>query len=200
MSYTPPLGDSANASWLGFPTYVAPSGDAVDADFATSAGGVASAILVISAEAVGFHGGSVAGTGAASLLLAAVGAGLHAVGGPAVAALGVTAAGSGRHGVAGAAVATVAMSAAGVAVHPRYELRGVVMIDDVLVDRRVRAYLRSTGALVSQADTVAGKFNLPAGFAEDEFTVTPIDMSPGAVDWLPPTANRVLSVLADDVA
>lgn len=70
----------------------------------------------------------------------------------------------------------------------------------VLVNRRVRAYLRETGALLGQADTVAGHFKVHAGFAEAECYATPIDLDADATDWLPPTANRILSVLADDAA
>lgn len=80
----------------------------------------------------------------------------------------------------------------------RYELRGEVRDGGVLVARRVRAYRRSDGALVSQADTVAGRFALHAGFAPDEFCVVPFDLAEGAVDFTPPAANRVVSVLAED--
>ena len=86
------------------------------------------------------------------------------------------------------------------AVHLRYELRGEVRVGGVLVNRRVRAYLRDTGALVSQGDTTAGRFALPAGFDEAEHYVVPIDLAPGATDWLPPAANRIVSVLAMDEA
>lgn len=82
----------------------------------------------------------------------------------------------------------------------RYELRGEVRLSGILVNRRVRAYSRATGALLGEADTVVGRFHVPAGFAAAECYVTPIDLTEGANDWLPPTANRITSVLADDTA
>lgn len=82
----------------------------------------------------------------------------------------------------------------------RYELRGEVRLSGVLVNRRVRAYLRSTGALLGEVDTAVGRFCVPVGFAPAECYVIPIDLSEGATDWLPPTANRLLSVLALDTA
>ena len=148
----------------------------------------------------GFPGGVFGGGGAAVVAVAAAGAGAHGVGGGAACAVGVSATGAGAHGVAGAGAAVVPLVAAGVALHPRYELRGEVRLGGVLVNRRVRAYLRSTGELLGQADTVAGRFKVHAGFAEEECYATPIDLDSGAVDWLPPTANRLLPVLADDAA
>lgn len=108
--------------------------------------------------------------------------------------------GTAGHGVAGAGEMTFDFMVAGVAVHPRYEARGVVKQGGVLVNRRVRVYDRDSGELLGQGDTAAGKFNVHAGFTERECTVLPIDLSPGAVDWRPPVANRVLSKLADDTA
>lgn len=89
------------------------------------------------------------------------------------------------------------MVSRGSAIHARYELRGEVREGGVLVNRRVRAYLRSTGALVGEADTVVGKFNVPATSAAEHY-ITPIDLSEFAADWLPPTANRIVPVLAFD--
>lgn len=82
----------------------------------------------------------------------------------------------------------------------RYELRGEVRNQGVLVDRRVRAYRRSDGALMAEQDTTAGRFRLHCGFAAAEHYLVPVDLSAEATDYAPPCANRVLSVLADDLA
>ncbi|WP_157353861.1 hypothetical protein [Aromatoleum toluclasticum] len=82
----------------------------------------------------------------------------------------------------------------------RYELRGEVRDQGVLVNRRVRAYRRSDGAFIAEADTVAGLFALPVGFASAEYYLVPINLDPAATDYTPPCANRVTSVLAMDVA
>jgi len=102
--------------------------------------------------------------------------------------------------VAGAGAAAIPITAAGAAVHQRYELRGEVRLGGVLVNRRVRAYSRDTGELLGQADTVAGKFRVHAGFAAIECYAVPIHLDAAATDWLPPTANRILAVLASDTA
>lgn len=201
MSYTPPAGDAADFSWVGVAAYTPPAGYEADCawtpEFVT---GVGAATLTFVGAAVGFHGGITSGAAAATLSFTGVAAGAHGVAGPAAGALAFTAGALGGHGVAGAATGAVGFGAAAVAIHPRYELRGVTMVGDVLVNRRVYAYLRATGALVGQADTVAGRFAVHAGFTEAEHFVTPIDTDPAATDWAPPTANRVLSVLADDAA
>lgn len=80
----------------------------------------------------------------------------------------------------------------------RYELAGVVRDQGVAVDRRVRAYLRSTGALVAEADTVAGAFRLEVGFAPAEHYLVPLDLDTEAADYAPPCANRVVSELVRD--
>lgn len=224
MSYTPPAGNAVNPSWVGAPAYTAPAGSAVNptwapapvtgvgacvvAVVAAGAGshgpapvvGTGAAVVPIGAGGEGFHGGAVTGEGAAAVVLAAAGVGAHGARGSGACAVGAAAAGVGAHGVAGLAAAVVPLAAAGVGMHPRYELRGEVRLGGVLVNRRVRAYLRSTGELLGQADTVAGRFKVHAGFAEVECYATPVDLDSGAVDWLPPTANRLLPVLADDTA
>ena len=86
------------------------------------------------------------------------------------------------------------------AVHLRYEVRGEVRLGGVLVNRRVRCYKRSTGDLMGQADTVAGRYRVHAGFDADEVYTLAIDMDAGATDWVPPTANRLVPVLAEDAA
>lgn len=80
----------------------------------------------------------------------------------------------------------------------RFELRGEVRDQGVLVNRRVRAYRRSTGALVTEADTAAGLFTLDVGFAADEYYLVPINLDAAAADFAPPCANRVTSVLVMD--
>lgn len=102
------------------------------------------------------------------------------------------------HGVAGAMASTLALSGGAIALHPRYTVHGQVKDGGVLVDRRVRVYKRSTGALVAEADTVAGVFDINVGWALDEFYILPIDLSNDATDWAPPVANRVLSTLVSD--
>lgn len=81
----------------------------------------------------------------------------------------------------------------------RFDLRGIVRNQGVLVERRVRAYDRVTGALVGEADTAGGVFAIHTGFEPGEYVVLPIDMSESATDYAPPAANRVLSMLAQDV-
>lgn len=97
-----------------------------------------------------------------------------------------------------AAVLSIDGSVAGL--HPRYRLHGELRDGGALVTspRRVRAHKRSNGAVVGEVDTSTGVFEIPVGYALDEFYVVPIDMSSDAVDWLPPVANRVLSVLVSD--
>lgn len=181
MSYTPPSGSAVNGSWSGAPAYTAPAGGAVDVTWLAAVLGSGSGVIPITGSGVGTFGAVVTG----------VGSGVIAIAG----------AGTGRHGVRGTGVGGIwLLAGAGAGVHTRYELRGEVRLGGVLVNRRVRAYLRSSGELLGQADTVAGRFRVHAGFVEAECYVTPIDLDSGAVDWLPPTANRLLPVLADDAA
>lgn len=208
MSYTPPAANAANASWVGASAYTPPAGDAASVTWATGGPdpvtGTGWAVLAITASGTGTHSDppppEVTGTGHAVLTITAAAQGAHGVAGAGAATIGIAAAGAGAHGVAGAGAASIPISVSGVAVHQRYELRGEVRLGGVLVDRRVRAYARDTGALLGEADTVAGKFRVHAGFAAIECYATPIDISPGATDWLPPTANRILAVLASDTA
>lgn len=158
--------------------------------------GPAAVTLEILAAATGAHG--VAGSAAVTLAIASDAAAGHGVAASADAGITFTAVGTGAHGVSGEAAATLTLSAAAVASHLRYEVRGEVRQGGILVNRRVRAYLRSTGAMVGQGDTVAGKFNVHAGFAAQEHYVVPVDLADAATDYTPPIANRVLSVLASD--
>jgi hypothetical protein len=153
--------------------------------------------LDLIAAATGSHG--VSGHGAVTLALGAEAAAAHGVAGASEASLTFTASGSGAHGVAGVGVATLTLSAAAVAVHERYEVRGEVRLSGVLVNRRVRAHRRDNGALVGEADTVAGRFSIHTGFTDAQHYIVPIDLGESATDWLPPVANRVAAVLAQDV-
>lgn len=157
---------------------------------------VASVPVVVAAQ--GMHGVSVAGV--ASVPITTMLSAVHGGSVSAAATVPVLAVQVIAHGVALDGVASIALRAAASIEIDRYEVRGEVRLGGVLIDRRVRAYLRSSGALLSQADTVAGKFALHAGFAAAECYITPIDMADGATDWLPPTANRITSVQALDVA
>ena len=183
MSYTPPAGNALVAMWAGLPPYTAPAGDAIVASWAATVpavtgDGAFTFDFLIEGEAV--HGVVVLGTGEFTMDFLV--------------------AGTAAHGVAGTGELTLDFLAAGVAVHPRYELRGEVRMGGVLVNRRVRAYQRESGELLGQADTEAGRFKVHAGFTAVECYVTPIDLTSDAVDWLPPTANRLLPVMADDTA
>lgn len=80
----------------------------------------------------------------------------------------------------------------------RYELRGEIRDQGVLVNRRVRAYRLSDGALAGEADTVGGQFRVHVGFAPALHYIIPLDLAAEATDYAPPAANRVMSVLAED--
>lgn len=205
MSYTPPAGNAADATWVGASAYTPPAGNAADVTWATSGPetvtGDGYAVIAITASGSGTHTAApVTGDGYAALSFAPVAQGAHGVAGAGAATIGTAAAGAGAHGVAGVGAAAIPISVSGLAVHQRYELRGEVLLGGVLVNRRVRVYSRDTGELLGQADTVAGKFRVHAGFAEIECYATPVHLDPAATDWLPPTANRILAELANDTA
>lgn len=223
-AYTPPAGNAANFSWvpaealvdvvalvpiaasLGLAHGVAggiaaqvPIAAALDIEYTSLGASVDIAALVpIAAAAAGDVGISAALLATVPIVAALDLA--HGVVATVSAHVTITAAAVGAHGVTGGIVAALPIVAALDMLVPRYELRGEVRLGGVLVNRRVRAYLRGTGAMVGEADTVAGKFALHAGFAAAEHYITPVDLSAGATDWLPPTANRVVSVLALDAA
>lgn len=142
---------------------------------------------------------AVFGAGAATLDVVAAGAASHGVRGAGAVTLDIASADAAVHGVAGAAGATLTLAGDAHVTHLRYELRGEVRQAGVLVNRRVRAYLRSTGAMIAEGDTVAGKFHLHTGFAPGEHYIVPLNLDDAATDWTPPVANRVSSVLAQDV-
>jgi len=104
------------------------------------------------------------------------------------------------HARVGTLAALLSIDGAVAGLHPRYRLHGELRDGGALVTspRRVRAHKRSNGAVVGEVDTSTGVFDIPVGYTLDEFYVVPIDMSSDAVDWIPPVANRVLSVLVSD--
>ena len=136
----------------------------------------------------------------ASIPITAELAAVHGVALAATAVIAVTALQNIAHGVAVDGIASVALAAAASIEVERYELRGEVRLGGVLVNRRVRAYQRLSGAMIGEVDTVIGKFALHTGFEPMECYITPIDLTEGATDWSPPTANRIMSVLALDTA
>jgi len=222
MSYTPPAGDAAQFSWVGAVAYTPPAAGSAPFTWEpagvtgtgagvlafTGAGVARHGVAGVGAGVLGFAGAGVAehgtvavvGSGSGELEFAGAGDARHGVAGAGAGVLGFAGAGAGAHGVAGTGSGALGFAGAGVAVHVRYEVRGEVRIGSVLVNRRVRCYKRDLGELVGQADTVAGRYRVHAGFDDAEVYVTPIDLSAGASDWLPPTANRLVPVLADDVA
>lgn len=222
MSYTPPAGDAAQFSWVGAAAYTPPAAGSASftwepagaagtgagvLDF-TGAGvarhgvaGVGMGVLDFAGAGVAEHGiVSVVGSGSGELGFAGAGVARHGVAGVGAGVLGFAGASAGAHGVAGTGSCALGFAGAGVAAHVRYEVRGEVRIGSVLVNRRVRCYKRSTGALTGQADTVAGVYRVHAGFDDAEVYVTAIDMAEAATDWIPPTANRLVPVLASDTA
>lgn len=142
------------------------------------------------------HG--VAGSGAVDVGFSVAGEASHGVAGTGAVTLTFDVSGAAAHGVAGSGAITVDCAPTGDATHIRYELRGEVRQGGVLVNRRVRAYRRDTGEMVGEVDTVAGKFQLHTGFVEREHYLVPVNLAEDATDWAPPTANRVVSVLAQD--
>lgn len=221
-AYTRPAATTTDLSWL---TGVTGTGAAtVDPSAAATAAhgvvGVGAVTLGVTADAVGDYQSSAAVgvgavtvdptaaatashgiTGTASTVVdpTAAATAEHGIAGTASVTVGVSAGATGAHGIAGPGAATITFTAAAVATHLRYEVKGEVRQGGILVNRRVRAYLRSSGALVGEGDTTFGKFALNTGFAALEHYVVPINLDDAATDWVPPIANRVLSVLAQDV-
>lgn len=158
--------------------------------------GAGSAQLTLSGSGVAAHG--VSASAAAILPLSANSVAAHGVSATGGGTLQLVVAGSGAHGESASAAAALELAGAGVGTVVRFELRGEVRDQGVLVNRRVRAHRRSDGALIAEGDTVAGVFALPVGFTADEFYLVPINLDPAATDYAPPCANRVTSVLAMD--
>lgn len=194
-----------NASWVGSAAYTPPAGNAVNVSWASgTVTGLIAAPSPLGAPALrGIATDTVVGLVAVPGPLGAPAlVGLHAVAGrvgvpsplgaPAARALVVT--------VARVAVPSPLSAPRIVGTVVRYELRGEVRDQGVLVNRRVRAYRRDTGALTAEADTVVGAFAIPVGFAVAEYYLVPINLDIAATDFAPPCANRVTSVLAMDAA
>ena len=225
MAYTLPSASNADASWVGAGAYTVPPYNAADATWSapapagvtgtaegaldfTGSSVAAHGVAVVAAGALAFSGsatvehssavvecvaeGTLAFTGAASV---AHGIALQAAG-----TLAFAGSGAAAHGVAATCAGTLGFTGACAALHLRYEVRGEVRLGGVLVNRRVRCSKRATGELMGQADTVAGRYRVHAGFDDAEVYVTAIDLADGATDWIPPTANRLGPVLADDTA
>lgn len=183
--------------------YMAPSGSAAHFHVApaTEFVGVGAITVDVTVSGSGeYHEYNVVGQGAATVDAVALGVGVIGVmGSGVVAAAAPVAIGAGVRGVAGQGAVTLSsFSAAGAGIVERYELKGEVRLSGVLINRRVRAYRRDSGALVNEGDTVAGRFRLHTGFAAAEYYVVPIDLADNADDWTPPCANRLVSVLAMD--
>lgn len=227
MSYTRPAFNAADASWQGASAYTRPAFNAADASFepeATSVEAIGAAIIgPVTAAATVAHGITAVGAAVIGPVTAAgvvehtspevvaVGAAVigpvtaaatvaHGMSAAGAAVIGpVTAVASAAHGITAAGAAVIGpVVAACVAHHPRYSLKGEVRDGGVLVNRTVRAYLRSSGALIGEQMTDVGRFDIHAGFEEAEHYLLPIDLSGDAADFMPPAANRVLSVLAVD--
>lgn len=205
MSYTPPAFNAVNASWQGASAYSPPAYSAADAAWSVAAvaGHLAAGSPLGSPRLVGSATEEVAGNVTAPGPLDAprlVGQVVRVAVVASPSPLGLPS-GVGAHVVRGFAAAASPLGVPRLVgtVH-RYELRGAVRDQGVLVNRTVRAYRRSTGALVAEGDTAAGLFALPVGFAADEYYLVPINLDAAATDFAPPCANRVTSVLAIDSA
>lgn len=197
-SYTAPTGNSVTAQFGA--AYTRPAGNAVDFEWVPSVPeAVVSFSIGISVEATAEHDDVVVeGVGEFTIEVSAEGEGAHGVSGTSAFSIDVSAESEGAHGITGTASFSIDISAAAVAQHPRYMLKGEVRDAGVLVNRMVRAYRRSDGALIGEQLTDAGRFNIHAGFAAAEHYLLPIDLDSGATDFTPPAVNRVMSVLAED--
>lgn len=184
MSYTRPAYNAADASWLGSAAYTRPAFDAADAGWSVE---VVSAALLVAGP---LGSASVVGEYIAAAVIDAAALVSGPLGGLSASAHVVVTAAASVAGPLGAATIHSTVQ--------RYELRGAVRSNGVLVNRRVRAYRRDTGAMAGEADTVLGRFIIPAGSAPAEHYLIPIDLDAGASDYAPPAANRVVSVLAQD--
>ena len=221
MAYTRPAASAADATWLGAAPYTRPASTGADATFLQGLSGIVAAQVGIAAAAAVSHGASatvgavvpVAASAdleyeasafdlgiAATIAISPAAEVTHGMAGTAVAGVGVVAALSADHGTAGTCAAQITLAGHIDAEIERYEARGEVRLSGILVNRRVRVYSRSSGALVGEADTVAGRFAVHAGFTDAEVYVLPIDLDSGATDFTPPTSNRVVPVLAMDAA
>lgn len=200
VDYTAPAADAAHfvlPSWV----YPTPLGSNIVVPANINVVGIGAFSVEFTVEGHGeFTNVQIDGAGAFTVEFGVAGVGAHGEAGSCAFAVGFTPAGVGAHGVAGAGAVDLAFGIAGVGIVERYELTGEVRKDGILVNRLVRAYRRDTGELVGEMATTGGKFKVPCGFVSREHYIVPIDTANDAVDWLPPVANRVASVLAQDAA
>lgn len=197
MPYTPPAGDAVNFSWQGASAYTAPAGDAVNFSFAPSSpSGTFAGVVAVAGEFSGTTITTISGAFAGAVGVFGEVIGGHGVSGSEVAQILPTGEFVGAAGVAGQAAGAVPIAGAFAGIHYRYAVSGEVREAGVLVNRRVRVYNRTSGALIAEADTASGAFDIHVGFAEVETYIVPIHLDGGAVDFAPPCANRVLAVLA----
>lgn len=154
--------------------------------------------LAFTGAAAAAHG--IAGSATGALSFAAVAAAAHGIAGTGAGVLALTGDGAAAHGIAAAGAGALGFIGTCAALHLRYEVRGEVSMGGLLVDRRVRCYKRSTGELMGQADTAAGLYRVHAGFDDAEVYTLAIHLDEAATDWIPPTANRLVPVLAEDAA
>ena len=164
------------------------------------AGAGAGALALTGAGTAEHTNPSVEGAGAGTLTFAGAATAAHGIAGSASGALAFTGSGAAAHGIAATGAGAIGFTGACAAVHLRYEVRGEVRLGGVLVNRRVRCYKRSTGDLVGQTDTEAGLYRVHAGFDDAEVYTLAIHLDEAATDWIPPTANRLVPVLAEDAA
>ena len=221
MSYARPIASAADCTWAGSSAYTRPAQSAADASWVSGFTATCAGTLEFTGAATAAHGvavvaaGALAFTGSAtvehsSVVVECVAAGAldftgaasaaHGIAVQAAGTLAFTGAGAAAHGIAATCAGTLGFTGACAALHLRYEVRGEVRLGGVLVNRRVRCSKRATGELMGQADTVAGVYRVHAGFDEAEVYVTAIDLAEAATDWIPPTANRLVPVLASDTA
>lgn len=176
------------------------SGEAVSETENTGRVANALGVLSLGGALVARHGVRSAALGTLPITLAGASLARHGVRAATAGAIRFVGAAHSRHGVRATPVGAVPLRGVVGTTHGRYEVRGEVRLSPggALAQRLVRVYARDSGELVASGDTVGGYFHLHCGFAPGEYVVLPIDMSPAAMDFVPPVANRVLSVLAQD--
>lgn len=150
--------------------------------------------------AIARHGVRAAAAGTLPITLGGSAQARHGVRAIAAGAIPLHGSAPARHGVRAVAQGALPLSGVAGVTHARYEVRGEVRLSPggLLVQRHVRVYARDTGALVAAANSVGGYFRVACALEPAEYVVLPIDLSPDATDFVPPVANRVLSVLAQD--
>lgn len=225
MSYTPPARDAVDFHFDGA-SYTPPDRDAVDFHFGAvqDNAGLAScatplgAPSVLAESVIKARSAAPSLLGAPSVLAAGAITGLVSaaspLGAPSAQATPVWLAGVELPGPLGipeilatpiwtarVSVATPLGAPSAAATVHRYELRGKVRAEGgALLVRRVRAYRRDSGAMEAEGDSTGGKVRLDVGLTQREYYTIPIDLDEAAIDFNPACANRIESVLADDLA